>query len=369
MKTRILIGICYCLYLAATPAVATLEEGLNAYKRGDFTTALRELLPEAEMGNGEAQFYIGMMHEYGRGVAANEAEALQWYERAARTRQSFQAGIRLAAERGEINTQVMLAMQYWDQDQDGEAAMKWLARAAEQGDRSAQHLLATIYDEPDQVPWIGDPQVSQDYGEAIQWYLRAAEQGDRASQARLGTLYYFGEGVRKNNQAAAEWNRRAAEQGDLEAQNNLGLQYEHGEGVPQSFAEALRWYRQAAEAGFDLAQANLALLHFLGNGVAQSYEEAAKWWRLAAAQGYEVSQYNLGLLYRDGQGVPQDNVQALKWMILSGNRGFQNARWIADQLREQMIPVQVAEATKLAEDWTASEGPVESGSAGSAGGR
>ena len=37
----------------------------------------------ADNGNAEAQFYVGEMYEYGRGVKRDYAKALEWYKKAA----------------------------------------------------------------------------------------------------------------------------------------------------------------------------------------------------------------------------------------------------------------------------------------------
>ena len=45
-----------------------LEEGLTAYVRGDYETALLCFRPLAEEGNSEAQFNLGNMYDKGKGV-------------------------------------------------------------------------------------------------------------------------------------------------------------------------------------------------------------------------------------------------------------------------------------------------------------
>jgi TPR repeat protein len=55
------------LVLAAGDARAGFDEGLAAYERGDYATALRELRPLAEQ-DAAAQFLLGLMYDEGRGV-------------------------------------------------------------------------------------------------------------------------------------------------------------------------------------------------------------------------------------------------------------------------------------------------------------
>ena len=55
------------------------QKGMNAYERGDFTTALRKWKPLAEEGNARAQYWLGSMYKNGRGVPQDDKTALKWY--------------------------------------------------------------------------------------------------------------------------------------------------------------------------------------------------------------------------------------------------------------------------------------------------
>ncbi len=59
-----------------------LEEGIEAHNNGDFQTALRKLEPLANNGNPEAQFYMGNMCEFGKGVPKKRLDAWNWYAHA-----------------------------------------------------------------------------------------------------------------------------------------------------------------------------------------------------------------------------------------------------------------------------------------------
>lgn len=64
-------------------AAPTLEEAELAYERGDYTQAARLFSPLAEQGVASAQFYLGLMHEKGRGVRQDHFTAWAWYRKAA----------------------------------------------------------------------------------------------------------------------------------------------------------------------------------------------------------------------------------------------------------------------------------------------
>lgn len=54
-----------------TPSSGDLHKGWDAYHRGDYVTALRELEPLAEHGNANAKYFIGLMYKRGHGVSKN----------------------------------------------------------------------------------------------------------------------------------------------------------------------------------------------------------------------------------------------------------------------------------------------------------
>ena len=79
---RVVLTVAILLGLAA-PAWAGFDEGVAAYERGDYATALREFRPFANQGYAAAQFNLGIMYDEGQGVPQDYAEALKWYRKAA----------------------------------------------------------------------------------------------------------------------------------------------------------------------------------------------------------------------------------------------------------------------------------------------
>src|SRR5437016_1266347 len=67
----------------ALRAWAGFDEGIAAFSRGDYATALREWLPLAQQGDANAQSSLGYMYVMGQGVPQDYALAAMWYRRAA----------------------------------------------------------------------------------------------------------------------------------------------------------------------------------------------------------------------------------------------------------------------------------------------
>lgn len=65
------------------PAIGGWGEGVAAYDKKDYATALQEFRPLAELGDSSAQFALGVMHNYGYGVSKDYAQAVKWYRKAA----------------------------------------------------------------------------------------------------------------------------------------------------------------------------------------------------------------------------------------------------------------------------------------------
>ena len=82
------------------------------------------------------------------------------------------------------------------------------------------------------------------------------------------------------------------------------------------------------------------------------YDTALKEFRLLAEQGHTEAQMNLGIMYSQGQGVPKDSVQAYRWCILAAGQGDDLAEKFKNHLEKSMTLEQLAEAQRLAGEWT-----------------
>jgi hypothetical protein len=95
---RFLIFPITIILLSATPVYADFAMGVNAYKNGDFETALKEWRPLADQGFADAQWALASMYHYGDGVSQDFNTAFRWY--------------RLAAEQGNAIAQNSLGEMY-----------------------------------------------------------------------------------------------------------------------------------------------------------------------------------------------------------------------------------------------------------------
>ena len=153
---------------SSTPR-ADFSEGLAAYNRRDYTTALRHWQPLAARGNTEAQYNLGVMYRYGYGV----------------------------------------------DKKDYVEAVKWYRKAAEQGlCHSPQYNLGCYVSKR-----LG-ALIKRTIAEAVKWYRKAAEQGYATAQSNLGVMYRYGYGVTKDYVEAYVWYTLAATGGNPNASTN-----------------------------------------------------------------------------------------------------------------------------------------------------
>jgi len=117
--------------LVGPAAAVPFEDGGDAYRRGDYATALRLWRPLADQGNAGAQFNLGLMYANGQGVPQDYAEAIRWY--------------RKAADRGAASAQFNLGLMYANGQgvpQDYAEAVRWYRKAADQIIAERQHAAA-----------------------------------------------------------------------------------------------------------------------------------------------------------------------------------------------------------------------------------
>lgn len=80
-----LLVACLIIWLALGGAAAgPLEQGLEAYNRGDFATAGKLWRDAAEAGNATAMNNLGIMYDLGKGVPRSDKLAIFWFTKAAR---------------------------------------------------------------------------------------------------------------------------------------------------------------------------------------------------------------------------------------------------------------------------------------------
>ena len=214
------------------PAVAAMQQG-------DFAAALTELRPLAARGDPNAQFYLGMLYDAGRGVARDPSVAASWYR-----------------------------------------------KAAEQNHVPAQLFLGVLLHSGDGM--------EQDHREAARWFRAAAEGGNDQAQFQLGALYATGVGVEKDGTEAIRWLTKAAAQRNTRAMGLLATELFSRSRDEQDLVDAYTWSHLAAE--YDRVQATTSARRVIEQYCSEPQKERgergiAEWkqrWASEAAQRASV---------------------------------------------------------------------------------
>ena len=130
--------------------VANLYEGVDAYEKGDYKTAIKHFDLLANNGSANAQFYIGKMYEKGISFKKND---------------------------------------YW--------AHHWINKAAQLGLSEAQYTLGYMY--------RNGAGVVKDSKQTVKWFNKAAKNGHAKAQFNLGAMYINGDTVDKSLKDAKYW--------------------------------------------------------------------------------------------------------------------------------------------------------------------
>ncbi|RYD21303.1 MAG: sel1 repeat family protein [Verrucomicrobiaceae bacterium] len=114
-----------------------------------------------------------------------------------------------------------------------------LTARAEKGEAPAQLELAGLLSKGEGA--------NRNMDEALKWYAKAAEQGSGEAQMILGSLYISGKkGIRKNSAEAAKWFTLSAQSGSAPSQCQLARMHMSGAGVAKDDVEAYKWATLAA---------------------------------------------------------------------------------------------------------------------------
>ncbi len=219
--------------------------GMNAYNRGDYSTALKQWESAAEAGDHKAQNNLASMYYEGNGIKQDYQRANYWYQR--------------SAEQGNPIAQFSLGYSYANGLgllKDLEKALYWYKKAANQGNATAAFNMGVVYEKEKLV---------RDYDIALQWYHVATDRCSIKALVNIGAMYNQGLGVSQDKKEALRWNQQAAKFGDKNGQYKVGLRYWDNEFIPQNFVQAYFWLSLAGQQdethGFalrDLVSKNMA---------------------------------------------------------------------------------------------------------------
>ncbi len=110
------------------PALANVKDGVDAWGRGDYKTAVAEWRGPAAAGDADAQFNMAQAYKLGRGVPMDLAQAERYYKK--------------AADQGHLQASDNYGLILF-QNQRRKDALPYLQASANRGEPRAQYVLGT----------------------------------------------------------------------------------------------------------------------------------------------------------------------------------------------------------------------------------
>lgn len=270
-------------------------------------TAYNEFTKAVELGNLDANFYMGLLCDWYSYPEENFEIAKSYYE----------------ASGDNVYAKINLAFLYCygsGVTEDKEKASNMFKEVIEQG--YAEGYLGSAYMAYDE----GDYTTAMDF---LNKSLDGTEQVYTAwAMNKIANMYLNGEGVEQNNDLAVEWYQKAGEAGQKNALNELGAMYYSGNGVEQDYAKAVEYFEKSANLGNLKAMANVAFLYEKGYGTDQNYTMALKYYEMSANKGNSTAMHKIGLFYQQGYGVEQDYTKAYEYYKMSAD--LDNVNGISD---------------------------------------
>ena len=150
-------------------------------------------------------------------------------------------------------------------------AIKWYEKAARRGDARAMHNVGVML-----VRGMGRP---ADPTEGRRWLTVSFERGIVESALMLGDMARRGTGGSPDARRAAAFFRWAAEHGDARGMHALANLYVAGAGIPASLPDAYFWYLIAAGKGHvDAGEAKRSAGRLLAPAERMRVERRARAW-------------------------------------------------------------------------------------------
>jgi TPR repeat protein len=290
---------------------------------------------QAESGNAEAQFKLGLMYAKGEGVAKDDSKSVELFQKSA-TQGNAKAQFALAADYAEGRGVA----------KDLAKAIEWYQKSADQNNPDAQFWLALMY--------LSDEKAGKDVVKAEALLQQAADNGSDIAITFLGSGYQgFGPHFKKDLAKEVSLYRKHAERGNANAQVALGEMYIRGTGVPKDSEIGLGWFRKAADQGNSTAELIMGTFYRNGLGVPKDAAKAFGWLNKAAAQGESKAQIALGSMYFSGEGTPEDKVLAYAWsnVAAAGSPGLAEAANYRDAIESSLSKDELSEAQRISSTW------------------
>lgn len=327
------------------------EPGFEAYSWRNYELAAKYWTPFEAQTEPDVLTRIGWMYKFGEGLEVDLQKAAYYFNKASKAGDPWAMfNLGYVYHFGEGNV-----------EQDLVAAYKWYSLALEGGYERSQTRIDQITPlmTPDQIaeakkaakdspyrPRAADDQImanslqeAKDMFQKEYMIARNKEIGDREIKGRVEQQQTFGAMFKGLYNVLADMPMYMASVFDTRVGGRTWSE------VPKNVT------KKAPE------NTSVSDYYEFGEQLKARYTEAAKQFEEAAKRGDASAAANLGYLYYFGNGVPLDILKSHMWFDLAARSGIKRAEKLITEIEERMVPEQIEEARRMADERVAQQQP------------
>ena len=310
-----------CIAATASSHFAYANEGIDAYRQGNYTKAAEQLAKESNK-DPIVDYYMGRMRLYGYGLLKNNTIALRYFQQ--------------AAGKGFLPAQRILALHFLLEENNPEQALYWFKKAADANDTQAQMYCTAAY-----LYGLG---VKKNTEVAKKYYIPAAKSGNALAQITLAEDFLDSR-QSANKKLGLIWLNKAVAQGNPEAQMRLGQVTASGKLVDADLAKAKELI------GLAVAQGYIPALYQMGQLALQQNDpqQAKEWFTKAAMVHYAPAEIALAHLYMQPKSAIYDEHLGFLWMLKAAQNGSADAQLELSEMYKNGKGVEAD--VNLAKEW------------------
>lgn len=311
----------FCLVVASNASVAYADDGLDAYREGNYTKAATQLKDQSGK-DPVNDYYMGRMRLYGYGQLKNNTLAIRHFKQ--------------AAEHGFLPALRFMGRFALLEERNPEAALSWFKKAADMNDTQAQMYCAAAY-----LFGVG---TKQNADLAKRYYIAAARNGDSIAQYTLAQSFLETH-QSANKKLGLIWLNKSLAQNNPEAQVMMSELYATGTLVEKDVGKA----RELANLA--IAQGYLPAIYQMGEIARQENELplAKEWYTKAINAHYIPAEIAMSRLYAQEKTPLYDLHQSFLWMLKAAQNGSSDAQFALSTMYKKGVGVDADEA--LAKEW------------------
>lgn len=289
----------FFLIAAANAGMAFADDGLDAYRQGNYNQAAQQLR-DSSGKDPVVEYYMGRMRLYGYGQLKNNTLAIKHFKQ--------------AAEQGFLPAQEIMGRYALLEEKNPEEALYWFKKSAELNDIQAQMYCAAAYQFG-----VG---VKQNSDVAKRYYIAAARGGDSIAQYTLAQSFLETH-QSANKQLGLIWLNKSLNQNNPEAQVMMSELYATGTLVPKDFVKAREW------VGLAMAQGYVPAIYQMGEiaRLQNDYPLAKEWFTKAANLHYSPAEIALSNLYLQNKSPIYDLHEGFLWMLKAAQNSSSQAQY------------------------------------------